>query len=195
MKKPMIYGRDSPSACCSTAKNSGAWEGDVTKTELTTAAALADLLASPLRPLSKADEKSARSALRDFAARAPELGEALAKNGALADFLAATFSLSPFLRDTAFADPAMLARAVTEPLDHNLDALCRRARQAWKPSEGADGSVTEQALMASLRRLKREAALTLGLADLAGVASAAETTAWLSDARFGHNRFPAAWSG
>jgi [glutamine synthetase] adenylyltransferase / [glutamine synthetase]-adenylyl-L-tyrosine phosphorylase len=153
----------------------------VTKIKLKTTVALSELQSSPLRSLSKADEKSARSVLKDFAAQAPELGQALAKNSALADFLAATFSLSPFLRDTAFADPAMLARAVTEPLDRNLDALCRRAREAWKPSENAEGPVTEQTLMASLRRLKREAALTLGLADLAGAASAAETTAWLSD--------------
>ncbi|MBN9017261.1 MAG: bifunctional [glutamine synthetase] adenylyltransferase/[glutamine synthetase]-adenylyl-L-tyrosine phosphorylase [Rhizobiales bacterium] len=126
---------------------------------------LAMKIGSGLRPPRAA---RAKAALRDlgeaFAAAgcAGPYAELLARNDAIGPFLATVFDASPFLRDTAFADPRRLLDILSDDPDQRFDALCRRVEALWRTCDG-------DALMAELRRARAEVALLVGLADLGAV--------------------------
>jgi [glutamine synthetase] adenylyltransferase / [glutamine synthetase]-adenylyl-L-tyrosine phosphorylase len=133
----------------------------------------------PLRPLSKAQAKSARSDLDAIAREVPSLRKALEENPVLADFLSAAFTLSPYLRDTAAARPAVMERVATDDITDAVDALVEEARNAWRP-RGEGETVSESEIMRRLRRAKTEASFLLALADLARLTGPAQTTRLLS---------------
>ena len=144
------------------------------------AARLADIADNPLRPLSKAETRTARAALKEASGASAELAAALDANEKLGPFLTDAFTLSPFLRDTATAEPAALAEAVSLDIAEGFPSLIAKARETWRPGEDGE-PVTEAELMARLRRIKRRAALHLALVDLACLTPTADTTAKLSD--------------
>ncbi len=145
---------------------------------VTTATRLSDLAASPIRPLSQTDAKSVLSDLKDWGRDHPAIAGLAVTEGPLKDFIVAAFSLSPYLRDTARIDPALLARALEEPVLPAIEAAIARARKAWQPGEG---EVTEAVLMTRLRVAKREVAFLTALADLARIFDARRTTALLTE--------------
>ncbi|MDN5926701.1 MAG: bifunctional [glutamine synthetase] adenylyltransferase/[glutamine synthetase]-adenylyl-L-tyrosine phosphorylase [Hyphomicrobiales bacterium] len=123
---------------------------------------------APVRPLAPLDGALAEEEIAALADAAREggflrLAALLSAPGPLRDFLAAAFDLSFFLRDCARRRPEMLDRLFDEPLDRRLRSLGEEIKQA---PFGPD--VTEQSLMAALRRLKTEAHFLIALADLAG---------------------------
>ncbi|TWF56981.1 bifunctional [glutamine synthetase] adenylyltransferase/[glutamine synthetase]-adenylyl-L-tyrosine phosphorylase [Neorhizobium alkalisoli] len=136
--------------------------------------------AETIRPLNQTEAKAALAALKEIGKSEPDIAKILADYPALRDFLAAAFSLSPFLRDMATISPKLLADALADPVETVLSGLIETARNAWRPSDG--GAVpSESEVMATLRYAKRAFSLTAALADLARIFSAAETTSWLSD--------------
>ena len=137
-----------------------------------------DLSASPVRALSQAEVKSVLSDLKDWGREHAAIARLLGEEGPLKDFIVATLSLSPYLRDTARIDPGLLARALEEPILPAVQAAIDGARKAWRTE---DGEVTEAVLMTRLRRAKREVAFFTALADLARIFDARRTTALLTD--------------
>ena len=55
-------------------------------------------------------------------------------DGPLRDFIVAALTLSPYLRETANLDPALLAAAISEPLSPQIEVLVADARRAWLPA-------------------------------------------------------------
>jgi glutamate-ammonia-ligase adenylyltransferase len=141
---------------------------------------LSDMSACALRPTSQTDAKSVLSSLKDMAKSHPEIGELLASEKPLRDFIVAAFSLSPYLRDTAVSDPAVLVRAIAGPLAPYLETRIEAARAAWK-SEESGKPLSDAEIMTRLRRAKRDIAFAIALADLSRIFDARETTRWLSD--------------
>ena len=137
-----------------------------------------DLSASPVRALSQTEARSVLSDLKDWGREHAAIARLLAEEGPLKDFIVATLSLSPYLRDTARIDPGLLARALEQPILPAVTAAIDGARKAWRAE---DGEVTEAVLMTRLRRAKREVAFFTALADLARIFDARRTTALLTD--------------
>ncbi len=137
-----------------------------------------DLSASLVRALSQTEARSVLSDLKDWGKEHAAIARLLAEEGPLKDFIVATLSLSPYLRDTARIDPGLLARALEEPILSAVTAAIDGARKAWRAE---DGEVTEAVLMTRLRRAKREVAFFTALADLARIFDARRTTALLTD--------------
>ncbi|GAA4182134.1 bifunctional [glutamine synthetase] adenylyltransferase/[glutamine synthetase]-adenylyl-L-tyrosine phosphorylase [Shinella granuli] len=137
-----------------------------------------DLSASPVRALSQTEVKSVLSDLKDWGRDHAAIARLIGEEGPLKDFIVATLSLSPYLRDTARIDPGLLARALEEPILPAVQAAIDGARKAWRAE---DGEVTEAVLMTRLRRAKREVAFFTALADLARIFDARRTTALLTD--------------
>ncbi|WP_099865099.1 bifunctional [glutamine synthetase] adenylyltransferase/[glutamine synthetase]-adenylyl-L-tyrosine phosphorylase [Pararhizobium haloflavum] len=139
---------------------------------------LSAITANPLKPLTKAEEKTARSSLKEMAAASDTLAARLDANETLGAFLVCAFTLSPYLRDTAASDPDALAAILDMDVAAGFDTLAAKARQSWRPDE--DEPVSEAELMTRLRRIKRQASLGLALCDLAGIAGPELTTRSLS---------------
>lgn len=137
-----------------------------------------DLSTCPIRPLSQTEVKSVLSDLKDWGRDHAAIARLLVEEGPLKDLVVAAFSLSPYLRDTARIDPALLARALEEPILPAINAAIERARGAWQTAEG---EVTEAVLMTRLRVAKREVAFLTALADLARIFDARQTTALLTE--------------
>ncbi len=132
-----------------------------------------------LKPLSKTELKLALADLQKIGKSEPAVAEMLKDEGALRDFITAAFSLSPYLRDIANVDDAVLASAVSGPLEPQIAALIGEARLVWQPT--ADGaSPTEAEVMTRLRVIKRRVAFLVALADLARIFDGRATTMWLS---------------
>jgi glutamate-ammonia-ligase adenylyltransferase len=134
-----------------------------------------------LRKLAPLDAGDAQRELADMAEAAresdlPRLAGLLSGSGAPADFLAAVFDLSPFMRDCARRRPAMLDRL----FDASIDDRLMEIRQAIKDCIAAAG-VSEASLMKNLRVLKTEAHFLIALADLAGEVTTETTVRRLSD--------------
>jgi glutamate-ammonia-ligase adenylyltransferase len=90
----------------------------------------------------------------------------------IAPLLEATLGNSPHLTDLAARDSARLLRILATPPETVLDDLVAAAARL---------DLTDDAdLMAALRRMKQEAALTFGLADLCGVWKTLDVTAALT---------------
>lgn len=130
----------------------------------------------PLDPV-HADELRADMAEAAKEAGLPRLAKLFSsEKSVLAGFLAAAFNLSPFLRDCARRQPAMLDRLFDEPLDSRLRSII-----ADIASMAGGKEVSEAALMANLRLAKTEAHFLIALSDLAGVVGAGATMRRMSD--------------
>ncbi|GAA3078945.1 bifunctional [glutamine synthetase] adenylyltransferase/[glutamine synthetase]-adenylyl-L-tyrosine phosphorylase [Rhizobium viscosum] len=141
---------------------------------------LKDVAEGLLRPLSQTELKSALADLQDIGKSEPVVAEMLKAEGALRDFIAAVLTLSPYLREIANLDPAILASAITDPLEPQIEALIAEARACWKPdSEGSTPG--ESQVMSRLRIVKRRVAFLVALADLARIFDGRATTGWLSE--------------
>jgi [glutamine synthetase] adenylyltransferase / [glutamine synthetase]-adenylyl-L-tyrosine phosphorylase len=131
----------------------------------------------PLDPLSKKEAGRYRSELvreLENAGFSP-LAEELRNNEPFSAFLAAVFTLSPFLRDLVIARPARLASILAEQPENARAALLAATRLA-----GRQGPAQSE-LMSSLRGARAEMALLCGLADLGGWWSAVEVTRTLTE--------------
>ncbi|MCO6186667.1 bifunctional [glutamine synthetase] adenylyltransferase/[glutamine synthetase]-adenylyl-L-tyrosine phosphorylase [Rhizobium sp. L1K21] len=137
------------------------------------------LTENPLHPLNKTEARAALSVIRDVAKAEPALGEFAASETPLRDFAVAALSLSPFLKDTVQVTPALLEKALFQPLDSQLDSLIDTARNAWRADPNSSESPEAQ-VMNRLRQIKRETAFLIAFADLARLFDASATTAWLS---------------
>ena len=125
------------------------------------------------------DEAAAREA-------ASELAEAVESHGlptVLADaeapltaFLAAAFTLSPFLHDTFRSRPDLLGQ-IDEPIGPQIEAEIEKSRTAWIVEGGSQG---DSEIMVRLRHAKQRVAFLTALADLGGIFEAEVTTDLLS---------------
>ncbi|MCM2291922.1 bifunctional [glutamine synthetase] adenylyltransferase/[glutamine synthetase]-adenylyl-L-tyrosine phosphorylase [Allorhizobium sp. BGMRC 0089] len=135
---------------------------------------------NPLQPLNKASEKAVLALLKAKAKDDASLADCLASDLPVKQFVVAALSLSPYLRDTVERDADVLVRALTRPLQSQLDVLVTSARNAWQAPEGQDITPSEAEVMRHLRRAKGELAFLVALADLARIFDARQSTLWLS---------------
>jgi glutamate-ammonia-ligase adenylyltransferase len=140
---------------------------------------LKDVGAGLLKPLSKAELKLVLSDLQQIGTDEPAVAQMLKTESALGEFVSAALTLSPYLRDVANVDPAILTTAITMPLEPQIEALITEARDAWLPSGGGT-SPSETDVMSRLRIIKRRVAFLVALADLARIFDGRVTTLWLS---------------
>jgi glutamate-ammonia-ligase adenylyltransferase len=140
---------------------------------------LKEVGAGLLKPLSKAELKLVLSDLQQIGTDEPAVAQMLKTESALGEFVSAALTLSPYLRDVANVDPAILATAITMPLEPQIEALITEARDAWLPSGGGT-SPGETDVMSRLRIIKRRVAFLVALADLARIFDGRVTTLWLS---------------
>ncbi|OWV76151.1 glutamine-synthetase adenylyltransferase [Rhizobium sp. R634] len=140
---------------------------------------LKDVAEGLLRPLSQTELKLALADLQEAGKSEPSVAAMLKTEGPLRDFIAAVLTLSPYLREIVNLDPAVLAGAVSEPLEPQIEALVAEARGCWQP-DGEGTASTESAVMSRLRIIKRKVAFLVALADLSRIFDGRVTTAWLS---------------
>lgn len=141
---------------------------------------LKDVAEGLLRPLSQTELKSALADLQDIGKSEPVVADMLKAEGPLRNFIAAVLTLSPYLREIANLDPAILASAISDPLEPQIEALISEARDCWKPDN--EGSTPgESQVMTRLRIVKRRVAFLVALADLARIFDGRATTGWLSE--------------
>ncbi len=141
---------------------------------------LKDVTEGLLRPLNQTELKSALADLQDIGKSEPVVAEMLKAEGALRHFIAAVLTLSPYLREIANLDPAILASAISDPLEPQIEALIAEARDCWKP-DGEGSTPGESQVMSRLRIVKRRVAFLVALADLARIFDGRATTGWLSE--------------
>ncbi|MBB4007332.1 bifunctional [glutamine synthetase] adenylyltransferase/[glutamine synthetase]-adenylyl-L-tyrosine phosphorylase [Allorhizobium taibaishanense] len=148
---------------------------------------LRDVAADMVKPLNKAESKTALSLLKELGRDWPDIAALASEETPLRAFIIAALSLSPYLRDTASLRPDLLSLALTAPLEESLAGLVEAARHAWRPKldeagpEGAGKTVPSEAqVMTTLRRAKRGLSFLLALADLARLIHPRQTTLWLS---------------
>ena len=130
-----------------------------------------------LKPL---DADAAVEHLADLVAEAREAGldklaSALTGQGAVSDFLAAVFDLSPYLRDSVRRRPGILDALRETTAARRIETLL-----AEIAALADDPDMTEARLMAGLRRLKTETHVLIALCDLARVADTQTTVRRLS---------------
>lgn len=140
---------------------------------------LKDVEPDLLRPLNQAELKSVLSDLREIGREQPAVAGLLDGEGPLKDFIIAAFTLSPHLREIARVDPAIMAAAIGEPLEPQIERLVLEARRAWLAQEG-HAEPSESEVMSRLRIVKRRVAFLVALADLARIFDARASTRWLS---------------
>ncbi|MBX5157237.1 MULTISPECIES: bifunctional [glutamine synthetase] adenylyltransferase/[glutamine synthetase]-adenylyl-L-tyrosine phosphorylase [unclassified Rhizobium] len=140
---------------------------------------LKDVVEGLLRPLSQTELKLAMADLQEAGKSERSVAAMLKTDGPLRDFIAAALTLSPYLREIANLDPAVLAGAISEPLEPQIEALVAEARHCWRPN-GEGTAPTESVVMSRLRVIKRKVAFLVALADLARIFDGRATTAWLS---------------
>lgn len=141
---------------------------------------LKDITEGLLRPLNQTELKAALVDLQEIGRSEPVVADMLKAEGPLRDFVAAALTLSPYLREIANLDPAILASAISDPLEPQIEALIAEARDCWKPdSEGS--APGEGQVMSRLRIIKRRVAFLTALADLARIFDGRATTGWLSE--------------
>jgi glutamate-ammonia-ligase adenylyltransferase len=140
---------------------------------------LKDVTAGMLRPLSQAELKLALADLQEIGKTQPAVAKMLKAEGALRDFIAAALTLSPYLREVANIDPPILASAISDPLESQIETLIAEARDCWK-ADGEGIAPSESSVMSRLRAIKRKVSFLIALADLARIFDGRATTAWLS---------------
>jgi glutamate-ammonia-ligase adenylyltransferase len=146
--------------------------------------AAAEQISWLLRPVAKLvplDQRRARRELSEIASTAQEegltrLAKFLAGRGAVQDFLAAVFDLSPFLRDTVRRRPEILDALFDGTVEARLIAIGAAIDEAARGE-----AISESRLMMELRQWKAEAHVLIALADLAGEAETTVTVRRLSD--------------
>ncbi|MEF0939796.1 bifunctional [glutamine synthetase] adenylyltransferase/[glutamine synthetase]-adenylyl-L-tyrosine phosphorylase [Rhizobium sp. BR 362] len=141
---------------------------------------LQDVPPGRLRPLNQTELKATLADLKDIAASEPAIAALLGGDGPLRDFIVAALTLSPYLRETANLDPALLVAAVSKPLSPQIELLVAEARRAWLPAQEGAPSPAESEVMSRLRIAKRRASFLIALADLARIFDGRATTRWLS---------------
>jgi glutamate-ammonia-ligase adenylyltransferase len=140
---------------------------------------LKDVTAGMLRPLSQAELKLALTDLQEIGKTQPAVAKMLKAEGTLRDFIAAALTLSPYLREVANIDPPILASAISDPLEPQIETLIAEARDCWK-ADGEGIAPSESSVMSRLRAIKRKVSFLIALADLARIFDGRATTAWLS---------------
>src|ERR1044072_3268095 len=95
---------------------------------------LKDVAEGLLRPLSQTELKLALADLQEAGKSEPSVAAMLKTEGPLRDFIAAALTLSPYLREIANLDPAILAGAIAQPLEPQIEALVAGARGCWGPA-------------------------------------------------------------
>src|SRR5690606_25772968 len=78
---------------------------------------LKDVAADVIRPLNQSEAKAVAAVLKDIGKQEPAVGELMAGESALKQFLIAALTLSPYLRDTAAISPQLVATAILEPVE------------------------------------------------------------------------------
>ncbi|MGO7158815.1 bifunctional [glutamine synthetase] adenylyltransferase/[glutamine synthetase]-adenylyl-L-tyrosine phosphorylase, partial [Rhizobium johnstonii] len=141
---------------------------------------LKDVAEGLLRPLNQAELKLALADLQEAGRSEPSVAAMLKTEGPLRDFIAAVLTLSPYLREIVNLDPAILAGAITQPLEPQIEALVAEARRCWQ-RDGEGAAPSESVVMSRLRIIKRKVAFLVALADLARIFDGRATTAWLSE--------------
>lgn len=141
---------------------------------------LKDVAEGLLRPLNQTELKAAIVDLQDIGKSEPVVADMLKAEGALRDFIAAVLTLSPYLREIANLDPAILASAISDPLEPQIEALISEARDCWQPDDEGNAPGEGQ-VMTRLRIVKRRVAFLVALADLARIFDGRATTGWLSE--------------
>src|SRR5262245_50643597 len=111
---------------------------------------LQDIPPGRLRPLNQAVLKSVLTDLKDIGKAEPAVSALLDGDSPLRDFIAAALTLSPYLRETANFDPALVAAAITEPLQPQIERLVAEARDAWRAEPGG-AAPSESEVMSRLR--------------------------------------------
>lgn len=139
---------------------------------------LKDAAGAALKPLNQSELKLAMTDLAEIGREQPAVAAMLKAGGPLCDFIAAAFTLSPYLRDAANIDNDILAAAISAPLEPQIEALIKEARDSWQAEEGVFPA--ESVVMTRLRRIKRKVAFLVALADLARIFDGRQTTGWLS---------------
>ncbi|MDG3574830.1 bifunctional [glutamine synthetase] adenylyltransferase/[glutamine synthetase]-adenylyl-L-tyrosine phosphorylase [Rhizobium sp. YJ-22] len=139
---------------------------------------LVDVAPGVLKPLNQSELKAVNAELKDMAKAEPAIAEAFAAHPDFRDFLAAALTLSPFFRDIAVTHPTLLVEALSRPVEEVLAGTVEAARAAWRPED--DVLPNEAEVMSRLRIAKRKISFVTGLADLARLFDARQTTAWLS---------------
>ena len=122
-----------------------------------------------------ADPTAASAILDDLAGRAAAPGAAGTTApfaGDIGRFLGGVFSNAPHLRDLGVTDPARLAAILDDVPEARIDRLVAAATGFVSDDEAE--------LMAALRRLKQDLALTTALADIGGAFDLDAVTAALS---------------
>ena len=140
---------------------------------------LAEVADGLLKPLNKSELKLAQADLQKIGKSEPAVAEMLTAESNLRDFITAALTLSPYLREIANIDTAILAVAISEPLEPRIEALIAEARACWRP-QGNGELPSEAEVMSRLRIVKRKVAFLVALADLARVFDGRATTAWLT---------------
>ncbi|MBB4568275.1 bifunctional [glutamine synthetase] adenylyltransferase/[glutamine synthetase]-adenylyl-L-tyrosine phosphorylase [Rhizobium leucaenae] len=141
---------------------------------------LQDVPPGRLRPLNQTELKATLADLKDIAASEPAIAALLGSDGPLRDFIVAALTLSPYLRETANLDPALLVAAISKSLSSQIELLVAAARRAWLPAQDGAPSPAESEVMSRLRIAKRRASFLIALADLARIFDGRATTRWLS---------------
>lgn len=139
-----------------------------------------DLFDKPKTCLRPLDKKRAASIRAELLEKLAEKGKDALKEVLEADtetlgFLEAAFELSPFLHQSALVRAETLASVLSCPLEERLRTDIGEARAVWRDAD------SEKYLMETLRQLRRQVALTLGLGDLAGILSAEQVTRSLTE--------------
>ncbi len=119
-----------------------------------------------------ADGEAAAALLADLEPALEALSPDAGTRETASTFLAGALTNAPFLRDLACADPERLAGILSSAPQARVDRLVDEAREV----AGDD----EASVMAALRRLKKDLALTLALADIAGALDLDAVTGSLS---------------
>ncbi len=132
-----------------------------------------------IRPLNQTELKAAVSALKEIGRQEPAIAALMAEETPLKSFVTAAISLSPYLRETATLKPALLASAVSEPLEPLLEGLVADARNAWR-GNGDGATPSEAEVMSRLRIAKRKLSFLVALADLSRLFDGRQTTGWLT---------------
>ncbi|PZM17066.1 bifunctional [glutamine synthetase] adenylyltransferase/[glutamine synthetase]-adenylyl-L-tyrosine phosphorylase [Rhizobium tubonense] len=140
---------------------------------------LASVQKGLLRPVNQTEAKSVLADLKDIGKSEPAVATLLEGETPLREFVISVLTLSPYLRDMAKLDPTVLAAAIEQPLEPQIEQLVVAARHAWETLPG-EGQPSESEVMSRLRIIKRKAAFLIALADLARVFDARATTSWLS---------------
>ncbi|BBL53601.1 glutamate-ammonia-ligase adenylyltransferase [Bartonella quintana] len=95
--------------------------------------------------------------------------------GKQVDFISAVMTLSPFLREVLIANPSYLSPLLYVDIETRLSEIIDDVALIDKSE-----SINETALMAALRRKKREAHILIALADLSGIFTYEISCTWLT---------------